>query len=210
MRSAGSISMMAIRALALPMLAAALAACGTATPVQRSSEATAEMLRAYTRAVVIPLADATRIEVEEPVEAEPENDEAEIEAYRREVAVAGRAFADALAEELRQRGEFREVVVDEVARPGDLVIGGEVTMLVTGNVALRWAIGILGVGRSGFQATVRLSDGASGEELGTLQAEARSSRIGGTVAAFQSAEVLARDAAVKAAVEVGRARRPER
>ncbi|HRQ65370.1 MAG TPA: DUF4410 domain-containing protein [Xanthomonadaceae bacterium] len=202
--------MAAIRAIPLLVLAVMLAACGTATPVQRTSETADEKLRAYTRAVVIPLADATRVEVDEAVEDEQEIDETDLEAYRREVAVAGRAFADALAEELRQRREFREVVVDEVAQPGDLVIGGEVTMLVTGNVALRWAIGILGAGRSGFQATVRLSDAASGEELGTLQAEARSSRIGGTLAAFQSAEVLARDAAVRAAVEVGRARRPER
>jgi hypothetical protein len=201
--------MPAIRIPTLLALTLLLAACGTATPVQRSGDGAAVKLGQYQRAVVVPLADATRLEVEDPVEADDEMDVAELEAYRREVAEAGRMFADALAEELRQRREFREVVVAEQARPGDLVIGGEVKLLVTGNFAVRWALGFTGAGRAAFEATVRLSDAASGVELGTLQAEARSSRLGGTVAALQGAQVLARDAAVRAAVEIGKARRGE-
>ncbi len=199
-----------VRNVILMVAAIALTACGSATPLKRSGDAAAQRLGTYTRVVIVPLADATRVDVEEDSEGAEEITPADLEAYRREVAVAGRAFADALAEELRLRSEFREVVVGEAASRGDLVIGGEVTMLVTGNFAMRWAIGILGAGRAGFEATVRFSDAASGEELGTLQAEARSSRLGGALAAIQSAEVLARDAAFKVAVEVGKARRAER
>jgi hypothetical protein len=202
--------MIVIRCAVLCSVFALLAACGASTPLQREGGASGKRLEDYTRAVIIPLADATKLDVDTEGEAAEQMDPDALEAYRREVATAGMAFADALAEELRHRGEFRQVVVDEAAQPGDLVIGGEVTMLVTGNFAMRWALGITGAGRSGFEATVRLSDAASGEELGTLQAEARSSRLGGALAAIQSAEVLARDAAFKVAVEVGKARRAER
>lgn len=201
--------MIIARRIVLAAVVLLLVACGTSTPLQRSDDA-ARQLAGYTRAVVVPLADATRLDVDEDGEPGKAADQREIEGYRREVATAGRAFADALAAELVQRREFNEVVVDEPARPGDLVIGGEVTMLVTGNFALRWAIGITGVGRSGFEATVRLSDANSGEELGTLTAEGRSSRLGGALAAIQSAEVLARDAAFKAAVEISKARKADR
>jgi hypothetical protein len=114
--------------------------------------------------------------------------------------VAGRRFADVIAQEVRRSRPGVMVARNGPPDAGTLVIGGEITRYMEGNAALRLFIG-MGAGSSYFDANIRYSDGGSGKTLGSLRADKNSWGLGGGIAASQTVEVFMTEAAKKTAAD---------
>ncbi len=77
----------------------------------------------------------------------------------------------------------------------------EITRLKKGSAAARLLIGF-GAGSSYFDATVRVRDGASGADYGTIMVDKNSWALGGGLASAQSVESFMEGAAKKVAGEL--------
>ncbi|HYF36487.1 MAG TPA: DUF4410 domain-containing protein [Prosthecobacter sp.] len=115
--------------------------------------------------------------------------------------VAGRHFADVIAQTLRTSRPGVMVARNGSTDAGTLVVSGEITRYMEGNAALRLFVG-MGAGSSYFDANIRFSDGANGQALGALRADKNSWGLGGSLAAAQTVEVFMKEAAKKVATDV--------
>jgi hypothetical protein len=123
----------------------------------------------------------------------------------REIEAGRRAFAERIAEELREIGAFEEVLLGDGEGPA-LKIDGSVDQWEPGNLAARSLVGF--VGKSEFEASVRFSDLESGTELGRLQVNRNSwpLPIGTWTNVVQSVEFHMGQAAKRIAHELARAK----
>jgi hypothetical protein len=180
----------------LPRLATAvllgllLAACGSTSKMQRA-DATADIdVSSYTTIVVTGFAN-------QPKKPPKESSRA---AYDAEVTAASQRFAQMVVQQLQAYGVRGEIVSGE-ARPGALLVGGDITRYKEGNAALRLLIGF-GAGSSYFDATVRFTDADTGRVLGTISVDKNSWPLGGAFAALQDSDSHMQGAAARIAEEL--------
>ena len=129
--------------------------CGTLGRLDTQAEAP-RPIAAYDRVIVADFAANDRRPAKDADDA----------ARRAEAIEAGRrAFAARIAQELRATGAFAEVAQAKLQAPA-LQITGSVDQWEPGNLAARSLVGF--VGKSEFDATVVISDLATGEELGRI------------------------------------------
>lgn len=188
--------------IAVLVLTSALVACGTtsdikpipkpeavASPAQKA--AAAIDLSGYDKVIVLDFVDAT-----DKGNLKPDK----VRAYSDTMASATHAFADLIAQKVRDTGAFQEVV--RGPSPGKaLSISGRITRLSEGNAALRLLIG-MGAGSSYFDATTDLSDADSGTRLGELTTDKNSWVLGGAIAATQTVQSFMQGAAEKIAEQL--------
>ena len=173
-----------------------LSGCGTTAPLVRSEptalESPPQDLSAFKRVVVLDFED--RVSASVPTK--------EREDKAREMELGSKHFADMIAKELDSTIQGIEVVrEDSPDLPATLVVSGEITRLKKGNAAARLLIGF-GAGSSHFDATVRVSDGPSGADFGTIMVDKNSWALGGGIASSQSVESFMEGAAKKVATEL--------
>jgi len=174
--------------IGVPLMAVALAACGTTGNIQPTAN-TATAVPAGQGKATLDLSAYDRVVVRDFVDATGKNH-----------ADATRTFPDLIAGKLRDTGVFREV--SREPSPGKaLVISGSITRLEEGSAALRFLVG-MGAGSSYFDATTELSDADSGASLGRILTDKNSWALGGGIAATQTPQTFMEGAAVKIADEV--------
>lgn len=117
-----------------------------------------------------------------------------------DATAAGQRFAVLLERELRAHG-VRGTIRRGEAEPGALLIAGEVTGYDPGNALLRGVVGF-GLGGADFEATVRLVDAGSGDELGRIELDKASFPVAGVAGALHDIDILMQAAAERAAMEV--------
>ena len=113
--------------------------------------------------------------------------------------VRGR-FSDLIVEEMRQTNVFKEVSKDKEPNEETLLIGGDITSYIEGDVFMRSFIGF-GAGSSYFKSLVQFRDGKTKNEIGTIEVDNNSYVLGGYLAAGQTPEAFMRGAAKKIASE---------
>jgi hypothetical protein len=190
------------RRIAILILTATLAACGTTTNIKPSS--TAEVtddsaqkkerlidLTSYEKVIVLDFVDAT-----DKSKLTPDN----ARYYSNTLSSAVRSFPDMIAEQVRATGAFHEVV--RGPSPGKAVsISGSITRLTEGSPALRLWIG-MGAGSSYFDATTDISDAESGASIGRINVDKNSWPLGGIVASAQTVQTFMEGAAEKIAAQL--------
>lgn len=187
------------RVITVLMFIVALAACGTTSDLQRADSATQQIdLSGYESAVVANFTDAA---TENKVFKSDEKGQAKKADYRAEVNAAGATFAEFIKAELDKLGVFAEVERGSEAGEGALLIDGRITRFERGNAAAKFLIG-LGAGSTYFDATVRVSDGATGAELGSIVVDKNSWVLGGVISASQNVEGFMQGGAKKTAREL--------
>jgi hypothetical protein len=176
-------------------LALLLGGCGTLGKLDASSE--------RKRAI----ADYDRVVVGEFIANDDRKARDEAQAAKRaeQIEVGRKAFADRIAEALREVGAFDEVMQDGGSGPA-LRIHGSIDQWEPGNVAARSLVGF--VGKSEFDASVVFSDLDSGVELGRLKVNRNSwpLPIGTFTNVVQSVEFHMGLAARRIAHELARAK----
>ncbi len=155
------------------LLIALLAACGSTTKRQRADASADIDVSSYATIVVTGFANLPKTPPKE----------SERVAYDAEVSAASQRFTQMVVEQLREYGVRGKIVSGE-ARPGALLVGGDITRYDEGNAALRLIVGF-GAGSSCFDATVRFIDADSGRVLGTIAVDKNSWPLGGALAALQ-------------------------
>jgi Domain of unknown function (DUF4410) len=192
-----------ITRIAVPVLAAALAACGTTGDIQPEHRTATALtapaekgkpavdLSGYDRVVVLDFVDAT-----DKGKLKPD----EVRAYTDQMATAVHTFPDIIAAKIRDTGAFQEVIRGQ-SQGKALVISGRITRLEEGSGALRFWVG-MGAGSSYFDATTDLSDAASGETLGHVVTDKNSWALGGAIAATQTVQSFMQGAAQKIAAQL--------
>jgi len=183
-----------------PLLALALAACGTTGNIQPTPKASTVGaahgkqtldLSAYDKVVVLDFVDATDKSGLKPEKAR---------AFADTMATAVRTFPDLIAQRIRDTAAFPEVVRGPSTGKA-LVVSGRITRYEEGNGALRFLIG-MGAGSSYFDATTELADAESGSALGSVATDKNSWVLGGGLAATQTVESFMQGAAQKIAAEL--------
>jgi hypothetical protein len=181
--------------IAVPMMALALAACGTTSGVRSNaspeSKAVLPDVSGYDKVVVLNFTDATD---------KSSIKEKDLRAYSDTVSTATRTFADLIANKLRSTGAFPEVVRSP-AEGKTLQITGRITRLAEGNTAARLLVGF-GAGSAYFDATTELVDAESGKKLGEIVTDKNSWALGGAIAAAQNVQSFMDGAAKKIATEL--------
>jgi hypothetical protein len=117
--------------------------------------------------------------------------------------IAARRFADKIADAIREEKPGAMVARSGAAGAGTLVISGEVTRYMEGNAALRFLVG-MGAGSAYFDANVKLSDGANGQQLGMIRVDKNSWGLGGGIAASQTVDHFMKLGANKTADEAAK------
>ncbi|MDZ4286858.1 MAG: DUF4410 domain-containing protein [Prosthecobacter sp.] len=171
-----------LRTLLIIAAATSLVSCGTVSTVQPAAASNLKTGKQYSKVVVQDFRSAVS-----------DDDGSTV--------VAGRQFADVIAQAVRSSRPGVMVSRNGPPDAGTLVIGGEITRYMEGNAALRLFIG-MGAGSSYFDANIRFSDGATGQSLGSLRADKNSWGLGGSIAATQTVKVFMQEAAKKTATEV--------
>ena len=199
-----------VSAIALVLVAAG---CGTTSDIQYEAGWSAALLQDYDRVVVQDFANG--------VAADPDDEPAEVEAFDAKMSAAGLEFADRLQSHVKQSQAFEDVVRAQPpaaafrlastrgsSGPGEaLEISGEITRYREGSSAARLLIG-MGVGSSYFDAVVLLTDGRTGERIGTIVVDRNSWALGGSLAADQTVGSFMEEAARTVANRLAEARRP--
>ena len=173
----------------------ALLACGCGTLGRLDTPAeTPRPIAAYDRVIVADFAANDRRPAKDADDAARRA--AAIEAGRR-------AFAAKIAQELRATGAFAEVAQAKLQALA-LQITGSVDQWEPGNLAARSLVGF--VGKSEFDATVVISDLATGEELGRIVIDRNSwpLPIGASTNLVQSVDFLMTQAARRVAQELAK------
>jgi hypothetical protein len=186
-----------------PLLAAALAACGTTSDIKPDAKPVAESgaptqnvklavdLSGYDRVVVLDFVDGTDIRKLKPDEVRSHNETMTTYLHH---------FSDLIAHDIRETGAYSEVLREPA--PGKaLVVSGRVTRLTEGNSALRLWIGF-GAGSSYFDAEVKLSDAETGNLLGSATSGNNSWPLGGALASGQTVESFLEVSATKIATRL--------
>lgn len=114
--------------------------------------------------------------------------------------VAARKFSDEISYAIQRELPSARVARSGKPGPDTLVIGGEVTRYMEGNMALRMLVG-MGAGSSYFDANVKFYDGKSGKSLGTIMVDKNSWALGGGLAATQTVDSYMKEGAEKTAAE---------
>jgi Domain of unknown function (DUF4410) len=187
----------------VPLLAAALTACGTTSDIKPDPAPAAEGgaptqnvkltvdLSGYDKVVVLDFADATDTSKLKPDQ---------LRSHSEMMATDLHHFSDLIARDIRNTGAYSDVVREP--SPGHaLVISGRVTRLVEGNSALRLWIG-MGAGSSYFDAEVKLLDSESGNTLGSATTGNNSWPLGGALASGQTVESFLELSATKIATRL--------
>ncbi len=187
------------RPITAALLAVGLAACGTTSDLQRDDATTQQIdLTAYQYAVISDFEDSA---TENKVFRSDEKGQAKKSAYRAEVQAAGVTFAEFIKAELDKLNFLDEVSRGSEAGEGALLIKGKITRFERGNAAAKFLIG-LGAGSTYFDAVVSVTDGATGNELGTIVVDKNSWVLGGVISASQNVEGFMRGGAQKIAREL--------
>lgn len=189
-----------------------LTACGSTSGMKRSSSSESAASSASTdgtqapaissdfsrfdRVLVRDFANATTITTKNAAKREVQTSQA---------VAAGKRFADRIAEGLQSGSAFTEVVREGEPTATTLVIEGNVTKYKAGNRAMRMLIGF-GAGSANFDARVRFTDGATGDELSYITVDQNSWFLGGLFAAVQTVDDFVDGAATKVAEETVRAK----
>jgi len=187
-------------------LVVSLTACGTTSGMKRGDANQAGSKEEQKAAIGASFAEFTRISVMDfnsELKAPPRN-EAKRAVAESKTAAAGKRFADKIAAGLSGSGMFTEVVRND-AKPGDLIIKGEVTKYKEGNRAGRLLIGF-GAGSANFDATVRFVNGTTNEEISQISVDKNSWFLGGLLAAAQDVDDFIDGAAEKVAEETIKAK----
>jgi Domain of unknown function (DUF4410) len=173
-----------------------LVGCGSTSNMKRS-DGTTDIRKAadfdvdfssYNRVIVQDFAVGTGRE---------HDDRAKQAVYEANVAEGGKRFADKIATAIKGGAAFTEVLRNEDAKQGDLLIKGEVTKFKQGNRVARWITGI--GGKANFNAIVRFVDAGSGKELSLIDVNKNSWLFGGVGAALQDVNDFIDGAAKKVA-----------
>ncbi len=187
------------RPITAALLAVGLAACGTTSDLQRDDATTQQIdLTAYQYAVISDFEDSA---TENKVFRSDEKGQAKKSAYRAEVQAAGVTFAEFIKAELDKLNFLDEVSRGSEAGEGALLIKGKITRFERGNAAAKFLIG-LGAGSTYFDAVVSVTDGVTGNELGTIVVDKNSWVLGGVISASQNVEGFMRGGAQKIAREL--------
>jgi hypothetical protein len=187
----------------VPLVALALAACGTTSDIKPDakpvSEGGAPMqnvkltvdLSGYDKVVVLDFIDATDTAKLKPDQLRSHNEMMTTDLHQ---------FSDLIARKIRETGAYSDVVREP--GPGKaLVVSGRVTRLVEGNSALRLWIG-MGAGSSYFDAEVKLSDAETGNTLGSATTGNNSWPLGGALASGQTVQCFLELSATKIATRL--------
>ncbi len=195
-----------LRAASLLLLILVLAACGSTSGMKRSGSGQAAPAAAQKAAISADFAGFTRVSVMDFTAelSSPPRNEAKRAVAVSQTAAAGKRFADKIADGLSASGAFSEVVRND-ARPGDLIIKGEVTRYQEGNRAARLMIGF-GAGSANFDATVRFVNATTAEEISQITVDQNSWFLGGVLAAAQDVDDFIEGAAKKVAEETVKAK----
>jgi hypothetical protein len=181
--------------IAVPVIALALAACGTTSGVRSDPSSDSKVaepdLAGYDKVIVLDFTDATdKAKIKEK----------DLQAYTDTVATATRTFPDLIAQKLRSTGAFAEVVRGP-SEGKALVISGRIMRLAEGNAAARFLVGF-GAGSAYFDATTDLADKESGAKLGDILTDKNTWALGGAFAAAQNVPAFMDGAAKKIATEL--------
>jgi hypothetical protein len=172
-----------------------LSGCGTLGKLE-ATDAGARTIADYDRVIVADFAvNDTR----------PAKDDAQAAERAANIEAGRKAFAAAIADEIRSTGAFGEVAQAKMPPPA-LQVTGSIDLWEPGNVAARSLVGF--VGKSEFTATVVFSDLTTGQELGRLVADRNSwpLPIGASTNVVQSVDFLMKQAAKRVAGELAKAK----
>lgn len=184
-------------ALAMALLAG-LAACGSVSGLSREAGDAPSRIADFERVEVL---DFT---ADEPVDASAEADRREKHAAQ--LAQAEREFADKIAAAIAANGSFHEVV-RSAGDPPSLRVTGVIHRYDEGNIVARGLTGF--AGQSHFDATVTVSDAASGQVLATLSVDRHSwpLPVGASASTLQTPNYFMNNAAAKVAAELAARKR---
>ena len=176
-----------MRPALLLLLAISLAGCGSVGKLDASKKQKADIAD-YDHVVV-----GEFVATGDRIRAKPE----EVEAGRA-------AFSEKIANALRKANAYETVELGETSQAPALKISGTIEQWQIGNIVARSLIGF--VGMSEFDATVIVSDLASGEELARIKVNRNSwpLPVGTGVNLVLSVDVLMRQAARRVAAELAR------
>lgn len=182
--------------LILFCLALLLAACGSTSKLKTDSAAARKQIADYQRVEVLDF---------EVTAVSDDKDDKDQARFLAAVNEARSQFADRIAEELSERRAFDEI--SRVPLDGQaLRVSGTITRFVEGNVAARMVTGF--VGQAHFEATVTVTDNASGQTLGSFDVDRNSwpLPIGASSNAVQNVGMFMSGAAKHIAEELAIAR----
>ncbi|MBX7149667.1 DUF4410 domain-containing protein [bacterium] len=188
--------------LAVLMCCTALA-CGSTSKIKpaTSQSTTPSTTKTSTPSLAFDLSPYDRVMVENFVDqaSDKEKKDYKREKTKQAVQKASGDFATFIADEIKARGNFLEVVlagglIDEKT----LVISGQITRLKEGNSTARLLVGF-GAGSAVFDANVEFRDGFSKNLLATVVVDKNSWALGGWLAAKQTPEDFMKEAAKKIA-----------
>ena len=148
--------------LVLVPLAFALASCGSMGQLTSNSSTHQPRIKDYDQVVVLDFS----VNDVRPVRSPEERIE------RDKNAAIGRVlFSEKIAEQIAETNSFK--TVSRTALPGKvLIVTGTIDVWEPGNVAARALTGF--IGQSQFASTIRLLDGATGEELARINGDRNS------------------------------------
>lgn len=180
----------------IALLSLTLGACGTLGHLEGKTTAKKAEIRDYDSVYV---ADFTANDTR------PAKDDKQAAERAAEIEKGRIAFSDKIAEEISQSKAFANVSRTEA--PGKtLRVEGSVDLWEPGNVAARALTGF--AGKSEFNATVRVKDAASGEELARLTVDRNSwpLPIGASTTIVQTVDFFKNQAAKRVADELAKAK----
>lgn len=172
-----------------------LVGCGTISPLKPAQAGDKLDFSTYSRVVVQDFGNKTTGPAQP---AAPENQSSAMQQVCHD-------FADRVADEIEREQMFESVSRRGTAEKSTLLIGGYVTRYEEGDAGLRLWIG-LGAGSSYFEALLEFRQGDTGELLGTIEVNKNSWVGGGVLAAEQTPEDFMREAAIRVAEEVRKAK----
>lgn len=117
-------------------------------------------------------------------------------------------FANKIESQIRDKGIFTNISYDESSVDEHaLVIRGDITRYVKGNLLLKLVIGY-GIGSSHFDAVVEIADHFNGDTIGQINVDKNSWWPGGPIAVPQTVDVLMNEAAKKIADQLYELKQP--
>lgn len=197
-----------ITALGLTLLGSIfliISACGTTSAMKAPSDTAGKeaitSLASFDNVVVVEFRDQASANMKKLTGDK-------LDEYKQTLKVACNRFANLIATEIRNTEQFTNVSQSQQELPDTILVSGDITRFKEGSGALRFWVG-LGAGSSYFDATVVLTDAATGETLGTITVDKNSWALGGGIASGQTVETFMQGAAEKIAAELKSAKQRE-
>ena len=187
-----------LRVVPVAFALALLGGCGSVSGLSRESASAPARIADFDRVEVL---DFT---ADEPIDASA--DAAGQARHAVQLAAAEREFADKIAAAITARGSFREVARAPGTLPA-LRVGGVIHRYDEGNIVARGLTGF--AGQSHFDATVTVTDAASGLALATLSVDRHSwpLPVGASASTLQTPNYFMNNAAGKIADELSARKR---